>query len=362
MFLKDKICYTYNDVALVPSICSTVNSRKECITCYKDGKLPLFVSPMSSIIDINNFYLFNNTLHAILPRNIDYQTRLSHLINGDWVAFSLQEFISFFCDDKKNLTYKANVLIDIANGHMCRLYEQVKIAKKIHGNKLCIMVGNIANPLTYKEAYEAGVDYIRIGIGAGSGCITSSNTGIHYPMASLIYDTFMIKEDLQKDASMSNKKLPYIVADGGIRNYSDVIKALSLGADYVMIGSLFASLIESSGEVYKCIDKEMIKIEKDNIEYGIKNNKEQDNIFYKKFYGMASKEGQIDINGGKKKTSEGICKYIPVTTTLSKWIENMSDYIKSAMSYLGIKDVYDMNPLDIDIIIISKNTQESINK
>ena len=110
------------------------------------------------------------------------------------------------------------------------------------------------------------------------GCITSSNTSIHYPMASLINDVFQVKQSLQLIADSTGKKLPYIIADGGIRNYSDVIKALALGSDYVMIGSLFASLYESCAKTVKI-----------------------DGIKYKEFYGMASKQGQIAINGKKTK-------------------------------------------------------------
>ena len=171
------------------------------------------------------------------------------------------------------------------------------------------------------------------------GCITSSNTSIHYPMASLINDVFQVKQSLQLIADSTGKKLPYIIADGGIRNYSDIIKALSLGADYVMIGSLFASLYESCAKTVKI-----------------------DGIKYKEFYGMASKQGQIAINGKKTKTAEGITKYLPITTHLNTWVENMESYLRSAMSYTNIKDIEDFNPINVQTVVISKATQESLNK
>lgn len=357
MFLQKKILYSYNDISILPSSCSNINSRKQCVV-YKNQKLPIFTAPMSSVINVDNFEYFESLgINTILPRNIDFNTRLNYIKEGKWVALSLKEFFTLFCDCNATINFKANILIDIANGHMKDLYNKVKIAKHLHKDKLCIMVGNIANPNTYKEAYYSGVDYIRVGIGAGNGCITSSNTGIHYPMASLIYDTFLVKKELQIDADVNNKKLPYIVADGGIRNYSDVIKALSLGADYVMIGSLFASLKESAGNIYYNNNGQMCLFLDKNC-----NIDDDKYTFYKKFYGMASKEGQIDINGYKKTTSEGICKYIKITTTLPKWIENMTDYLCSAMSYVGVKDITDLNPYNTDVVVISKNTQESINK
>ena len=77
-------------------------------------------------------------------------------------------------------------------------------------------------------------------------CITTSNVSIHYPQASLINECYKIKQKYSSDRDF----LPKIVADGGIRNYDHVIKALALGADYVMIGSLFAQCIESAGIKY----------------------------------------------------------------------------------------------------------------
>ena len=78
------------------------------------------------------------------------------------------------------------------------------------------------------------------------GCITSSNSAIHYPMASLINEIYQEKINTYRHNNFLNKtwnEIPKIIADGGVRNYSDVIKSYALGSDYVMIGSVFASLI-----------------------------------------------------------------------------------------------------------------------
>ena len=63
-----------------------------------------------------------------------------------------------------------------------------------------------------------------------SGCLTSANTGVHFPMASLIHECYQYK----KKGNYNTK----IVADGGFRNYDDIIKAIMLGADYVMLGGI----------------------------------------------------------------------------------------------------------------------------
>lgn len=161
-------------------------------------------------------------------------------------------------------------------------------------------------------------------------CITSSNTATHYPMASLIDECNKIKKELQP------KDCTKIIADGGIRNYSDVIKALALGADYVMIGSLFAKCLESCGAKmftnYKG-EKEMCSADAAYELY------EKGAQLYTRFYGMASADGQIAINHKKTKTAEGITKMLPVEYKLHKWVENMQDYLRSAMSYCGAFDL-----------------------
>lgn len=319
--LRETMLYSYNDIMVQPSIISNINSRSEC-NPYKDSYLPIFTAPMSTVVDLENILVFNrNHIIPILPRNIDIGIRLINSLVY-WSAFSLQEFEKYFCIKLDN---QYNVLIDIANGHMYKLYKLVEKAKSLNP-QLKIMVGNIANPDTYIACNNAGVDFVRVGIGAGNGCITSSNTAIHYPMASLVYKCWKIKEQLQGTTK--------IIADGGIRNYSDVIKALALGADYVMIGSLFAQCKESAGE-------------KTN---GMVN-----------FYGMASKEGQCDLNGNKTKTAEGIVKQLPVKYTLRQWSTNMADYLKSAMSYCNIRDIQDFNPYNVACSVISSNTKNSIN-
>lgn len=352
--LKDnKVLYSYNDIMIEPNGISSINSRSECVPFDKNGKLPIFTAPMSTVIDENNFDLFqSNNIYAILPRNVNYQTRINFINQGKWVALSLNEFKELFVDKKTKFTRTPKVLIDIANGHMKLMYDYVARAKSNYENDIEIMVGNIANPETYHYCVKAGVDYVRVGIGGGSGCITSSNTAIHYPMASLINDIYLIKDKYY----FNRKGLPKIIADGGIRNYSDIIKALALGADYVMVGSLFCSLIESTGKIfYKNDNNEYFEVDTS------KKILSYDNL-YKLFYGMASKNGQYDINGAKTKTSEGISKYIKVTSNIETWVENMKDYLKSAMSYTNVKTITDFNPKNITTIIISKNTQESINK
>jgi isopentenyl diphosphate isomerase/L-lactate dehydrogenase-like FMN-dependent dehydrogenase len=154
------------------------------------------------------------------------------------------------------------------------------------------------------------------------------------PIASLINDIANLKKEISDDYST----LPHIIADGGIRGYSDAIKALALGSDYVMIGSVFAKMEESAAP---------------------KGNNEKGELVAT-FYGMASRQGQIALNGAKTKTSEGLMKQLKVEYTMSGWTKNFIDYLRSAMSYVGAKNLHQFR--NSKLIINSQNAVNVVNK
>ncbi len=375
---KTNTRYGYNDVMIQPAVVSDIEHRSECNPYIEDGMLPIFTAPMSTVVDTQNYDLFyENHLFAILPRNIDWEIRKEWIYKGKWVAVSLGEFEDFICKEDNFRQcpndYRLRIVIDVANGHMKKIFKLSCIAKSIHGNRLEIMSGNIANPETYNKYCEAYIDYVRVGIGGGAGCITSSNTGIHDGIASLLYDINSTKTYRKRTGRFYTK----VIADGGIRGYSDVIKALALGADYVMIGSLLAQTVESAAPIYKKnmigalangpfseVTTKDIRPLNDDKCFGKWIDKDGNvyHYLYKEFYGMASKYGQISINGEKTKTSEGIKKELEVTTNLDTWVENMTAYLRSAMSYCNITDVKRFTPSRVTVQVISNNTVNSINK
>ena len=374
MLIKE-MKYSYNDIAIVPAIKSNVEHRSECNPYtgkFGDSSLPIFTAPMSTVVNEKNFSLFeDNNIIPILPRNFPLETRIDYLKRGKWAAVGLQEFEDLFIRNNWNMELypDVNVLIDIANGHMSKLHNLIYDAKTKYmwPIRFKVMAGNIANPQTYYEMAKAGVDFCRINIGVGEGCITWSNLGTGYPCASLISEIYEIKKKLEHCGEFT----PMIIADGGIRNYSDVLKAKALGSDYVMIGGLFSKLIESAASTfyYQKDGKSITEIDPfehkiDAYTDGTFDIDEEyiiDNL-YKVFYGMASRRGQEDINGEKKKTSEGIQKIFPATTNLRKWKENMVSYMQSAMSYTNCYYIDEFNPENVDCIVISNQTKESINK
>lgn len=345
--------YGYNDISIIPAPISFIRHRKGISVYDHNKKLPIFTAPMSTVVNENNFDYFNqNKIYSIIPRNISFDIRLDHMRKGQWVAMSLEEFESLV-DIEEDIA-GSKICIDVANGHMDCLYSTCADVYEHFQEDYTIMVGNIANPDTIyniRSNYKkTNIRFIRLSIGSGSGCITSSNTGIHYPIATLIQECKKVRDRVFPELEL--------VADGGIKNYSDVIKALALGADYVMIGGLFASAYESAAPITNKETLTEYPIILDASEE-IKKELILRNKFIKNFYGMASKQGKVDL--GTKGTAEGIEKTFEVTYTLKQWVENMEDYLRSAMSYC---DTFSLEEFigTPSLIINSTSEQLSINK
>lgn len=337
--------YSLQDVTLIPATISNISSRSECDP-YVENMLPLFTAPMSSVIDDKNWETFhNNKINTIVPRNIDLEIRLN-LCTKTFCAFSLDEFETHFC---VKISSKVWVLIDVANGHMKKLIDLCKKAKELNGDNIVIMAGNVANPQTYIDYAFAGIDYCRMSIGSGSQC-TTANTGIFYPMGSLIINTIKVRY-MYQDYNYSEEddeipeviKWPKIVADGGFNTFGDIIKALALGADYVMCGKIFAKSVEGCGEIKTQIKPMNYDILKDGpFDEWIRTQEIKRIKFlecYREYYGMSTKRAQIEFGKEGNKTEEGIASLIRVEYFLEDWTQRFTDYLKSAMSYTNAKNL-----------------------
>ena len=347
--MEDKIKYGYNDINIVPEILSSIEHRSEC-----ELKPFLFTAPMSSVVNLDNTCDFiGQGIIPIIPRNIPLVDRkffmFSPLQNTSlfFIALSLEEVEKLLIKfPVEGILHPFHICIDIANGHMQKLLNTIKKLKELYGEKIVIMSGNIANPETYKLYEEVGCDYVRCGIGGGAGCITASNTGVYYPLFSLLEETYKVKKSINGKCK--------IIADGGIRNYCDIQKAL-LYADYVMLGSMFNKAIESAGKttygksyfitkrgkkilnIFRTIfefGKEVPKEKYDSVMKRIKSGKLE---VWKSFYGMSTKRAQSEMGNKKLKTSEGIEFSQKVEYSLKDFIDNEKSYLRSAMSYTNSK-------------------------
>lgn len=399
MPISDKITYGYKDLGILTAEISYVKSRSECHPYYpSDGNctpyLPIFASPMTSVVSGKNFSTFHvNGIDTVIPRDKynPLDDRMALMKQGLWVAVSLDELNSLFCNEKKtwlepHKTYK--ICVDVANGTMANLYDTCKRAKRVslkQNYNLTIMTGNINNPATYgwvrrlnnsfREKYKVDqlvIDYLRLNIGSGDGCITAPRTGIYCGKASLIDECNAIKQ------KYNGYCCPKIVADGGIKDFGDVCKALALGADYVMIGSVFARMIESAGEKTLSEFTPDFDLPSQSIDdyTDFDYNDEYDvwNAVYKvdgkrycfgeidvKFFGMASGDGQRSMTGKKTKNSEGVTKMLKVNFSLPKWVNIMTGCLKSAMSYCNSYTLEDFIGKQT-LVVLSQNEINSLNK
>ena len=282
--------FTLDDIVLIPAVFSKIKHRSQCSPYIREhsllpgtnAKLPLFTAPMSCVINDKNYTTFkNNGINTIIPRNVDINTRLK-LAKDTFVALGLEEFKTLI-DNNDSLPHKMFILIDIAN------------------------------PETYIAYSMIGVDYVRCGIGTSPVCTTSANSGVHYPMGSLLEG---IKE---KKLYYGNKGIKFakIVADGGFSNFDQINKALALGADFVMLGKIFAKAEEACGEI---ID--------------FPNYDEEETVSrYREYYGMSTKRAQVEFGKEGNKTAEGITTLVQIDYTIAGWVDNFKHYLQSAMSY-----------------------------
>lgn len=335
--------YSLNDICLTPAKISRVEHRGDCNPYNVDQMLPLFTAPMNSIVDENNYETFlKNKINTIIPRGVDYGKRLE-LSTKTFVALGLDEFESFISDcpttpDSVDCTYY--ICVDVANGHMKRLIDLCSKAKVAFGSHLILMAGNIANPETYADYAIAGVDFIRVGIGGGSVCLTSANGGVHYGMGSLIKHvadkSYAVREIIRSSLAMGlscpYRSVPLIVADGGFDNYDKIIKALALGADYVMIGKLFAQCEEACGKILTYTRTSDQPLDKE-LKWLFDSKHEIYQAKFRHYYGMSTKKAQVETGRTKLRTSEGIKVNVPILYSLEAWCENFIDYLRTAMSY-----------------------------
>jgi IMP dehydrogenase/GMP reductase len=342
--------FDWNDITIIPDTLSSISSRSEVNPTLSNGKLPIFTAPMDMVIDDKNISEFElNNINICLPRNIKYDINKSA---QHFYSYGLDEIIDIF---EHSYPLPRKVLIDVANGNMQKLWDISKRIKEKFGDNIELMVGNIANPETYRKYCEIGVDWIRVGIGGGSACTTSANVSIHFPMASLVNECYEISKEFDKPTK--------ILADGGFKSFSDIIKALALGANACMLGGIFNKCLESCSPNF--VSRKGTKSDTSTYEQ-ITNTEalkhfNEGGVIYKYYRGMSTKEVQKVWERKELKTGEGITKYNKVEYTLSGWRENFTDYLRSAMSYSNSRSLEEFIG-EAQWVKISQNAFNRFNK
>jgi len=225
------------------------------------------------------------------------------------------------------------IVVDTAHGHSVGVIEAIKEIKRAFDIEL--VGGNVATYEGAESLIKAGVDAVKVGIGPGSICTTRVVAGVGIPQVSAI-------QECKKAAKKYNIPL---IADGGIKYSGDITKALAVGADSVMIGSLFAGTEESPGEVVLYKGRS-----------------------YKEYRGMGSigamKKGSKDRYFQEeveesKLVPEGIEGRVSYRGPLSACVFQLLGGVRSGMGYCGVKNIRELQEKTKFVKITNAGLRES---
>lgn len=199
-----------------------------------------------------------------------------------------------------------HVCLDVANGYQESFVRFLSNLREKHPD-LTIMAGNVVSGEMTEHLILAGADIVKVGIGSGSACLTRKMAGVGCPQWSAIVEC--------ADAAHGLDGL--ICSDGGCVCPGDVSKAFAAGADFVMLGGMFAGTDECDGKVY--VDEKGQK--------------------FLHFHGMSSKEAQLEHYGhmAKHRASEGKEVLIPMRGSVDEVAQEILGGVRSACSYVGAR-------------------------
>lgn len=203
------------------------------------------------------------------------------------------------------------ICIDVANGYTKRFMDFCKMMRETNP-VATIIAGNVVSPEVTEELILNGVDIVKVGIGPGGVCTTRKQTGVGYPQLSAIIEC--------ADAAHGLKG--YIIGDGGCTNPGDVAKAFGGGADFTMMGGMFAGHTEGGGDIQTDDNGEMSVI----------------------FYGMSSDTAMEKHVGSvaKYRSSEGKTVRIPYKGEVEGTVLDLLGGLRSTCTYIGAKTIKEL--------------------
>ncbi|WP_428239706.1 GMP reductase [Gynuella sp.] len=203
------------------------------------------------------------------------------------------------------------ICIDVANGYSEHFINFVKKVRSLFADKI-IIAGNVVTGDITEELLLAGADIIKVGIGPGSVCTTRIKTGVGYPQLSAVIEC----------ADAAHGLGGHIISDGGCSCPGDIAKAFGAGADFVMIGGMFAGHDESGGEL-------------------VEENGQQ----YKLFYGMSSDTAMTKYHGGvaEYRASEGKTVSVPYRGPIELTLQDILGGLRSTCTYVGASKLKELS-------------------
>ena len=317
--MKIREALTYDDVLLVPQY-SNIKSRKEVdIGNSLDDNihldLPIISSPMDTVTAVEMAIHLSQAgglgvvhRYNTLTEQVAIVKQIRKVVSLPTVAAAVGVTGDYLQRAVNLFDAGANVIcVDVAHGHHTLVQDAIGSIRDELGHSVHIMAGNVATKEGYEYLADWGADSVRCNVGGGSICSTRIKTGHGVPGLQTIFDCASSDRDAR------------IIADGGIRNSGDIVKALAAGADFVMLGSMLAGTQQSPGFVIE----------------------DPDGLQYKIYRGMASKEAQVNWRG-KYSSDEGISTRIPFKGPVDEVLRDLKNGITSGFSYTGARTIEEL--------------------
>ena len=323
--LEVSACMTTNDLVTVP-LNTSLEDAEELLHKHRIEKLLVVddTGELAGLITVKDIKKKQQFPNACKDRNGRLRVLAAVGVSGDTFE-RVKELISVEVDA---------IVVDTAHGHSKGVLDTISNLKS-QNSDLSIIGGNIATGYGAKALIDAGVDCVKVGIGAGASCTTRIVAGVGVPQLTAIMDAVEVAK---------KENIP-VIADGGLRYSGDIAKALAAGADSIMLGSVLAGMDESPGETILYEGRQ-----------------------YKTFRGMGSlgamEEGSGDRyfqeeTDNKKLVPEGIEGMVPYRGPVKNTIHQLTGGIRSSMGYCGCKTIEEFGDKSEFIEITAAGVRES---
>ena len=281
--------YDYVGIPIIASNMDGVGTFTMADTLAKLGLMTCLVKTYS-VSQLVNYYD---------DRLEDFEYRKNNVIYSMGISDSdYEKFKKVYDQTGNNIKY---VCIDVANGYSERFLNFCKKFRDTYPD-LILMAGNVVTGEMTEELLLNGTDIVKVGIGPGSVCTTRIQTGVGYPQLSAVIEC----------ADAAHGLAGHIIADGGCTSSGDVAKAFAGGADFVMLGGMFAGHDEGGGHI-DAVDGKV------------------------QFYGMSSEKANEKHFGGLNnyRAAEGKVVEVPYKGSVGNTVQEILGGIRSACTYAG---------------------------
>lgn len=324
----------FDDVLIKPKR-STLSSRKEVdlnrrieflYSKHVFTGVPIMAANMDSVATIEAAKTFQkHGMFTCLSKFIPLQDIFAANLNQDQFAISIGGYLSLFDDVigelMKNKDKFKYICVDVANGYSQEFSSFIKTVRFWFPEHV-IIAGNVCTPEMTEELILSGADIVKIGIGPGSHCLTREKTGVGYPQLSAIIEC----------ADAAHGLGGRIIGDGGCRTPADVAKGFGGGADFIMVGSMFAAHDENSEPP----DNRYVTGQSFVEVYGMSST-----VAMKKHYGEVAEH----------RASEGRVTKLKRRGPLDDTIKDLLGSLRSTCTYIGARNLRDFSKCTTFILV-----------